>query len=216
MTGSPEIVWIRKRKFYSPYELGGLIAIAVAEGGAASHAEGDIMASPTDVTVQQNEIGAFGIVGVTFAVGDLFHGLIDIPRDLDARYEIGIRVNWNNSAAATTTRAVTWIVLADIVLSGGVFAIATTALDTIIATSLVTAALANEWSPRGIIDAGSHSLTQTQVEDGAKLEIRLEADILTDTPANIRFLGIEIDYTPRLHIGIDPDVQGPLAAGKLL
>jgi len=210
MISDRNVGWIRKREYYTYYDLRSLITRA--ETGTLT--EGQILANPVDTSLAMLEISTLGLVGITFtAAGKLLQGIMKLPTDLDPGYPVGFRVNWSNTGAAAAGRGVTWLLLADAIKKGAVFAAATTALNTVIAESLVTIANGNEWSPRGI--KNNLGVTRGDIEDGVNLSIVLEADVVDASVAGVNFLGIELDYAVCACVGSGNEIDNPLSASGL-
>jgi len=202
--------WKRGRRVYSPFETGSLIT--PADAGGTVFAEGAMLTSPLDVTVQQNEISTFGIVGITFAVGDFMQGVIRDLNMIDPTFPLGFRIHWNNSGGASAGRGLTWLLLVSVIKQGIAYKVANGVLNTVIAESLVTVAGGNEVSPRGILTARSLNLNQQDIEAGAKLVFQLEADVVDASVANVRYMGIEMDWVPHLTTGTGSFTDAPVQA----
>lgn len=200
------IGWARKRKRWAYDELHGLITIAVAEGGSSNHAEGAIMASPTDVTVALEELGALGLVGLRMNDADIMWGWVYCPIDLDPKWDIGVRVNFTQPDAVST--GVTFTVLYGIENAGDVISAPATALDTVLTEKNAGgAAIENLWTNRGLIKASTYSLTRAQIEGGAILTWKIVAT--TVDPADCSLLCLEIDYAPVKCVGSGNDSSRP-------
>ena len=206
-----QLGFYRRRKFYTPFETGSLITVEVQEDSDTTFAQGLVMASPTDISVSQQEVSNFGISGVDFpAAEDLLHGIFQLPYDMDPSYPIGYRIHWTNSAGASANRGVTWVLRNSVRKQGLVLGIGIVVLTIPITESLVTGAWFNEVSPRGIMN--DIQTSRLEIEAGAKMEFRIEADVVDSGVAAITYLGLEFDYAPVRNFGHGRPATCPLSS----
>ena len=123
-----------------------------------------------------------------------YYGMI--PSDLDIRQPIGVRVVYTHGSA-TATDTVTWIVLRSIGYADDntAMVIGATALDTTVAAQTLTGAVARELkrTARGVINAN----TFTQDDYFWAFNTELDATDVATTEG-VYFLGLEVDYVPRV------------------
>lgn len=155
-----------------------------------------------------NEISSLGLTGISMEVGDMIDAMdFHTPCVMNPDYEIGVRVLWLADVGTTVaTDACTWLVTYDQVDPGEVLVAPATALDTVIAAqtegSVVGVKLHR--TSRGVINAGSMDWTaRTGIIDW-----RVESDAVTTYAAGeITFLGLEIDYHPKLFVDGNEDYE---------
>jgi len=193
MLQDKNVGWIRKRILFNGDDMNGYLSNTTSGKQEA--------AATTLATV--DELGALGVVGLTMVAGELVNGMVRCPYDLDPAHEIGFKVVYTGTVN-TTTGTTSWILLQDAIAEGGVIAVATTALDTVIplldqyADTAGNASGTDQLlqnSSRGI--RTSIGLTPTQIEGGACLLFSLELDAVTAAYDTTEFIGIEMDYTPK-------------------
>jgi hypothetical protein len=189
---------MRKSVFLDHYKMQGIIDNAGAPNGALT------------AGVLNAEVGATGLVGWDMNAGEFIGGGIPIPRDLDPRWDIGFRVHYTGTVSGTTGTN-TWLLLWKKIIADAAYAVAATALDTVIAADPFGANLdaANKISPRGILLATTHKLTRDEIENGAKLMLKLELDVHTNCDS-VEFVAIEMDYVPMMCVGAGSEYDRPL------
>ena len=155
-----------------------------------------------------NEISTFGITGISMEVGDMIACIDpDFLSKVNVEEEIGVRVSWvADVASPAATDACTWVVLYDQVDPGEAIIEPATALDTTIAaqTEGSTTGLKLHKTSRGIISGGKFDETaRTGI-----ISFRVESDAVTTyTAGEITFLGLELDYMPRLMASPGEDIR---------
>lgn len=191
-------------------QLGCYANVAIDEGGATSFALGATNAGVGIGAPVLTEIGALGVVAPLLVAGDELDGVWMIPHNINWSLPIGIRVIYN-TASATGTDTHTWIVLASVIAEGAAHAIATGALDTIVAVD-TESGVANAWerTARGLINGDT--LTEANVMNGDFLSINIELDA-TDASEAIHFWGLMIDYMPKNYQGQVQSFVGGLQEG---
>jgi len=203
-----QIEWMRKRKYYGPFELNALII--EAHTADETFNEGQMISTPRDETVCLQEVVSYGIVGILFAAADLIYPRIQCPWDLDPRHPVGFRLNFTQTAAVTTD--VTWILKVGTDKKDALIqaqdATTIAALDTPIAAKGVIAANMNLWTARGI--KNDIGLSRSEVEDGAAIRMELEADTLGVGVTVLTLLGIEMDYVPHRTVGVGSEYDRSL------
>lgn len=142
------------------------------------------------------EIGTTGIMAlVTASAGDDIRSSIDIPWDLDRHNPVRVRAKWASEAAAVGSRSITWKVLYGAIgAEADPVAAPATALSTPIAADvpLGTAKMV-QWSPWGVISAGSIAKTKDT------LNFLVEMDAFDGSFTEDKYLlGLQIEYTRRV------------------
>lgn len=200
-----QIDWLRKRRFYSVWELNGTL-------GAAGVSVDAVTAGITHI-----EISSFGIVFPEIANTEQTGGAIKIPYDLDPKYDLGFRVHYTadyNAAAPVFT----WTMVYGL-KKATAFAAAASTLDKVFtAQGLLDAngvATTTDWipqiSPRGIIYASSHKLSHDDINNGRTWLGFVLTLAVTNSPSSVRFMGLEMDYVPQLTVGSGSEVDRPRA-----
>lgn len=123
-----------------------------------------------------------------------------VPYDVDERYELGFRVLWSSDNTGTTDTA-TWKINWAHFGEGEAIAAPTGVLSTVIAADTVTGQYHFQKTARGVLTAASHAITRANVEDGSALCMLVELDAKTTGLSNAYFLGLELDYCPRMMKG---------------
>ena len=178
------IEWLTKR-LYIPWKSFSCIG---RTQGSGSFFFQDIEASAEAVAI------ATSFTGVTLATTEDLNHTMPLPYDIDPEEEVGFTVNWCTSDT-TITHTVVWTVLFDTKAENIAFAVASTALNTIITSDVPNATGdVNQWTSRGIKNAGF--LTRDQVAGGRYAAV-IKVYPTTSDVTGIRFLGLEIDYKVR-------------------
>lgn len=212
MINKYELPWRRQSKYYSWQELFGIYTAAVNELGVAAFGAGRILQAPSEATIRG---GAFSAVyaGLEFsdAAAKKLYGILVLPRNLDVNYPVKVRINWTNTNDVGAGEGVTWTFLYALIKKGILIPNdPATVLDTPIVESLISAASAFEWTDNGIIN--KLNLTQQELDAGACLAIAIENTTVDAGIANLRFLGLEINYQPLMCL-IQSDIDSGESGG---
>jgi hypothetical protein len=175
-------VWRPGRIFIPISEFSGII-------GAAGVSAGVGVGAPV-----QQEISTFGLVGLLVdTAGDEVNHLMQLPYDLDPRYNIYTRVHFT-TGSATAADTIEWLVRY-LAITPNVTTLVdpATAEDTDIASMTVTGtAYSYQVSSWGVIKGGT--LPKTTEAIAWEVELQAFAAGLTEDKF---VLGLEVQYTPR-------------------
>lgn len=195
------IAWLRKRKFYTPYDMMGIIANV-----------GAISSGATEV-----DVGGFGTVGYTMVAGEFITGSIQIPYDLDPKFEIGFKVVYSidvNSNAPITEWIMQYLVQAIDVA----YALPTQVLNTVIGsqTKPSTTDDTHLVSPRGIALPATHAITRAIIDADGRLGVEFEMQAVTETPTLVNYMGFIMDYSVQKCTGVGSENENPLLSSEPL
>jgi hypothetical protein len=151
------------------------------------------------------ELSTFGIaVGSIAAAGDTFTHLMMVPYDLDRSKQIRFRVWWTQTST-TATDSVDWILTYQAITEEStVLAAPTTALNTVIPLGDLSSGTAfhAQATDFGIINKN------TLAAATAMLGLQVEADAIgTFSADEVKFLGLEMRYTPRRCAGPEKNLR---------
>lgn len=194
------IAWMRKRVFINIHDMLGLF-----DHATTGIPQGSITAGVTQVAV-----GSAGIIGYDMDVGEFVGGSILIPYDIDPKFDIGFKVHYTGTTSGTDGSN-EWILLWKKINADAAYAVAATALDTVIGSQTFGANTddQNKVSSRGILLPETHQITRDQIEDGAKLMFKLELQATANMDSDV-FLGLEMDYVPQRCWGVGQEMDAPL------
>jgi len=151
------------------------------------------------------ELSTLGYGAVKFELAsDEYVQVLPLPRDVDVDHPVYFRVYWSTESTEATDTAEFILTYADIA-AGEEMTAADTALNTVIATDTWGTATAftlaiTEW---GKINASTLSNGDLMV-----LETEINATDATIASEFIYFLGLEMEYTPRVTVGVGSTQEG--------
>lgn len=205
-----QIEWLRKSHMIYPFGANGL----VHDGSTPFNLLGSVSAGITLI-----EVAASGVMGLQMAADEIMSFAFRIPKDLDPQWPVGFKVHWTLDHDGVDPATASWILLADFLARGGVIAVSSTALDTIIPllstyedtsedATVVTDSL-YQVSARGIkTDIG---LTRENIEEGSLFVGNLELDAIANAQGNLGILlALEMDYVPWKTQGEGSFIDRPL------
>ncbi len=209
-----QIGWLRKKKFFSLFELN-----FIDEDGTSG-----IMTGGSG-TGAQLEVAALGIMGWLLAAGEFALGAFPIPQDLDPKHEVGVRINYTGLHDNTGNATVSWIYLFKMIREGIAFAAGATALDTPIplldpwSNSNGDITVTTDWlyqvTDRGIILPETLAIVKDDVEEQAMMSFSLEMDAVANL-TSVVLLGITLDYVPWKCQGVGSEIDRPLVHTDIL
>lgn len=202
--------WMRKKEIYDPYRLGSIL-----EDGTSGIFGSALSGTPQDVDWE--EVSTFGFVAPTMTDAELLGGYINLPYDLDPKFDIGFSIKYvvDVSAAAAVS---TWILLVGAKKEGIALAAGATALDVAIPAHTyvgpVGAASAADWIPqvtgRGILRPSTHLFSYADIVTmRAGITVSIEIDSITNETA-LRFIALIMDYVPQRTVGVGNESDRPL------
>jgi hypothetical protein len=195
------IEWLEKRIFL-PVESFGYTDIA----DATDASENTSLIAAATGNPELEELSTFGLaVGDVAAAGDMWARFFMTPYDLDITKQIRFRVWWAQTAA-TATDSVTWIVTYQrVVAESTVLVDPITALSTAIPALDLSTGTANQLQATGFGIINRNTLADTN----QFLNLKVEADdIGTFSASEVKFVGLEVRYTPRRTAGPRRNVLG--------
>ena len=144
------------------------------------------------------ELSSFGVGGLSISAAGDMASTIDLTTGplFDPTAELGIRVLYAQNAAGSATDDVTWVVTYDQWDFGEAIGAPSTQLSTVIGeqANIGGTTLIAHRSPRGIINANVFNM---DARNGG-FTWKVECDAMGFAADELQFLGIEIDYQPRL------------------
>ncbi len=159
------------------------------------------------------EAGSLGISHLSMGTaGELLNGQYPIPWDLDPQWEIGYRIHYTVDVNSNPP-IVEWILLAGTQLIDAAYVVPTGALDTVIGNHTYPSGtdLIFTRTNRGI-DKKLGTINREQIEAGAKFTWSIEMQAITQTPTDVRFAWLEVDYVPMMTVGSGSHTDRPLAS----
>ena len=193
----------RRKKIFLPYRgasshgIGGFIGAA---GVGVSTGAGD---------APEAEAAALDAVGLHMdPTTDGHNWYWNIPYDLDPLHPINFRVRYS-TASATAADDRHWVLLYDVIASGTIFAIGSTALSTAIAAETDNGvADAFQDSNQGILNGGIVTAANVTAQSVMALNLVL---LLDDAGEEMNMYGLRISYMPQRWQGNpgnynDPDI----------
>jgi hypothetical protein len=152
------------------------------------------------------ELSTFGIAGISIAAaGDAVAHAWMVPYDLDRSKQIRFRVWWTQTST-TATDTVDWIVTYQAVVEEStVLAAPATALSTVVPLADASSGTAHQMQATdfGIINKNTLGATV------AFLNLKVEADAIgTFSIDEVKFMGLEVRYTPRRCAGPEKNLRG--------
>ena len=190
--------WMRKRKFYSCYELQ-----MVGTNGT------DITAHETATCIDE-EVADVGVGTLRMTTGDPANGWIPVPHDLDPNFPVGFTILWTGLHDNTGDATASFVLLVGTEKEGAVISLPATALDTVIPlldayTDTTGTSVTTDWlyqvSGRGILLPATLALSYDDIDSRAMLLLKLSATFANLTTCNL--IGIEMDY--RIHSCTQPN-----------
>lgn len=158
------------------------------------------LGSLAGITIDQVLGGVYGETISSSSSGNVKEGAIKVPTFFDPNWSLGFRVHWTAGGTPATMGNVTWVVLQNLIVNGGLcLSAAAGVLNTIIAAADPPPSAANrhKWTSRGILNRGW--ATREQVHDGAILQFSVSLTAVSGTidgTNHAKLLGLEIDYVP--------------------
>ena len=200
-----QIQYMRKRLYLNAFDMMGM----------QDDSTSGVHAAAATAATRIVEAGALGISHLTMGTaGELLNGQYPIPYDLDPQWPLGFRIHYTVDVN-TNAPNVTWILLQGTQLDAAAYVVPTAALDTAIAlhTYPATTDLLFVRTARGI--RTSIGVTREQIEATAKLTFSIEMDTISQTPTDVRFAWLEMDYVPMLTVGSGNHTDAPLASSSM-
>lgn len=196
-----QMAWLRKRVYYTPYDMMGIIANVGARSSGAT----------------ELNIAGFDTIGYTMVAGEFITGSIQIPYDLDPKFEIGFKVVYSIDVNGNAPIA-EWIMQYLVLGVDVAYAEPTQVLDTVIGTHQKPSDTDDTHlvSPRGIALPATHAITRAIIDADGRLSVEFEMQAVSETPTTVNYMGFIMDYSVQKCTGVGSENENPLVSSEPL